>query len=276
MKKIGLKSKHRFSQNVKHKIYNYYIILIVEHFIERNKSFRKIKQTKDSFRLYKSTERHNKNMIEEQKKLKEKQLNDKEKILQKYTNLYFFKINREKELQLKNAKSHHRLLEKAEKIEEIEKNNLLKKKELMKKLNTIEKRKEVLLKQRNDEIMLFNKRRKEYSKKCKRKRQMMLRELSDIRLDVLDYQSTVLKRCAEKEKLFELRRTQSTDKTLYDQMNLQKNMRSFVKKMEQIKSDNVMRKSADTRRKIFFQRKKEEEEKKKKEEQKLIDIQLNG
>ena len=76
----------------------------MEHFIERNKSYRKIKQTKDSFRLYKSTERHNKNMIEEQKKLKEKQLNDKEKILQKYTNLYFFKINREKELQLKNAK----------------------------------------------------------------------------------------------------------------------------------------------------------------------------
>ena len=224
-----------------------------------------MRQTKDSFRLYKSTERHNKNMREEQKKIKEKQLNDKEKILKKYTNYFFFKKNREKELQLKAAKSQRKLLEKAEKLEEIEKNEQLKKNELIKKLNTVEKNKsEMKLKNKKDDFLLFTKKRKEYNKNCKKKRLMLLRELSDIRLDILDYQAYILKRNIEKEKMNELRKNQSTDKTLYDQLNLKKNMRPFFKKMDQLKSDNIMKKSVDNRRKLFFQKKEKKKKRKKK------------
>ena len=53
-------------------------------------------------------------------------------------------------------------------------------------------------------------------------------------------------------------------------MNFEKNVKNFYKKLEYIKSENVLRLSVDDRRKIFTKLKKKVAEKKKKEEEEKL------
>ena len=273
MKKIDQTSNLNYSQKVNNikTIYNYYILLIiVEHLIERNKSYRKKKHSNDLIRLQKSSDRFNKNMFEEQKKLEEKELKNKEKILRRYMTFFYFRKSREKERKLKKSQNQHKLMEKSERLEEIDKKEKLKTKEIIKKLDTIERKKNEILKLKAEDLLKFKKKRDEYNNICKAKKQHMLKELSDIRLDILDYQSCLLQRDKEKVKLANLRRNQSTERTLNDQMNLKKNIGPFFKKLEIIKSESVMRKSVEDRKKIYLQNKKEEAEKRKREEEERL------
>ena len=242
----------------------------MDNLIERNKSYKNIKHSQDLLKLYKSSERHNKNMFEEQKKLEEKALKNREKIFKKYTTFYFFRKNKERELRLKNSKSQNKLIEKAEKIEEIEKKEKLKTKELIRKLSIMQKRKEEILKHKNDDLIIFNKKRKNYINTCKIKKENIEKEFSDMRLDILDYQASLIERNMEKEKVNNFKKTLSTERTLNDQINFKKNMRPFLRKLETIKSENIMRKSVDNRKKMFWQKKKEEAERKKREEEESL------
>ena len=86
-------------------------------------------------------------------------------------------------------------------------------------------------------------------------------------MDILDYQNAVLKRNENKESIINLKRMQINEKTINDQMNFEKNVKNFYKKLDLIKSENVMLMSLENRRKIFQKLKKKEAEKKKKEEE---------
>ena len=141
----------------------------MDHLIERNKSYKLNKHSNDLLKLKKSTDRHDKNMQEEQKKIEEKSLKNEEKILKRYMTFYYFKKFREKEQKLKNSQSQHKLMEKSEKLEEIDKNEKIKTKELIRKLDTIERKKIELLKHKGDEINKFKNKRNDYSYKCEKK-----------------------------------------------------------------------------------------------------------
>ena len=72
-----------------------------------------------------------------------------------------------------------------------------------------------------------------------------------------------------------VRRNQSNEKTLNDQINFKKNLGPFFKKLETIKSESVMKKSLADRRKIYLQNKKQKAEiKKQEEEERLINLNL--
>lgn len=278
MKKIDLIQRLNFAQKVKNEIYylsiNLYIF-IVEHLIERNKNYWKTKHSNDLIRLQKSSDRYNKNIFDEQKRLEEKAIKNDEKIFRKYMTLYYFRKSREKEQKLRKSQNHHKLMEKSERLEEIDKKEHLKTKEIIKKLDTIERKKNALLKQKKEELLKFRNKRNQYNIKCQIRKQNMIKELSDVRLDILDYQSCILRRDNEKTKLATLKRNQSTERTLNDQLNLGKNIGTFFKKLETIKSENVLRKTIEDRRKIYLQNKRLEAERRKhEEEEKMIEMNL--
>lgn len=239
----------------------------MENLIERNKNYWKIKHSNNVIRLQKSSDRHNKNMFVEQKKLEKKAVRNEEKMLKKYMTFYYYRKGKEKELKLKKSKNMHKLMETSEKLEEIDKQEKLKTKELIQKMDTIERKKIEILKHKNDELLKFRKRRNEYIDICKIKKQNIVRELSDIRLDILDYQSCVLQRDMEKTKMATLKKNKSTERTLNDQINFKKNLIPFFKKLEIIKSENVLRKSLLERRKIYLENKRQEAERRKREEE---------
>ncbi len=141
----------------------------------------------------------------------------------------------------------------------------------------MEKRKEEILKHKNDDLIIFNKKRKSYINTCKIKKENIQKEFSNIRLDILDYQASLLERHMEKEKVINLKKTLSAERTLNDQINLKKNMKPFLRKLETIKSENIMKKSVDNRKKMFWKKKKEDAERKKREEEdNLIELNLKG
>ena len=105
------------------------------------------------------------------------------------------------------------------------------------------------------------------------KKEDIIRDISDNRYDILDYQNIVLKRNENKDSIINLKRMQINEKTINDQMNFEKNVKNFYKKLDLIKSENVMLMSLENRRKIFQKLKKKEAEKKKKEEEdKLLNM----
>ena len=220
---------------------------------ERHKTYQQKKQIDDINRINRSEIRHKKNMLNEQKKLEDKEFQNKEKIFKTY-NERFLKI-------------------KAEKIEELERNEEKKTNDLLKKLNGIESRKKEILKHKNDLVISFNKKRNKYMSAAKVKRKDILKDIYDSKFDILDYQNELLKRSAEKNNIISLKKAQVNEKTINDQLNFEKNMKTFNKKLEIIKTENVMRLSVDNRRKIFMKLKKKEAEKKKKEEEdKLLNM----
>ena len=224
-------------------------------------------------KLERSESRHRKNMLNEQKKLEEKAFQNKEKIFKNYMTFFFARKSREKDMKLKTSANDHRLQIKAEKIEELERDEEKKKNELIKKLNKIEKRKKDILKHKNDKIIEFNKKRKQFIDAAKMKKEDIIRDISDNRYDILDYQNIVLKRNENKDSIINLKRMQINEKTINDQMNFEKNVKNFYKKLDLIKSENVMLMSLENRRKIFQKLKKKEAEKKKKEEEdKLLNM----
>ena len=241
--------------------------------IERHNSYEQKKKIDGIKKLEHSESRHRKNMLNEQKKLEDKAFQNKEKIFKNYMTFFFAKKNREKDKKLKISANDHRLQIKAEKIEELEREEEKKRNDLLKKLNKIEKRKKEILKHKNDKIIEFNKRRKEYIDAAKIKKEDIINDISDNRLDILDYQNAVLKRNENKESIINLKRMQINEKTINDQMNFEKNVKNFYKKLDLIKSENVMLMSLENRRKIFQKLKKKEAEKKKKEEEdKLLNM----
>ena len=249
-----------------------YLILfyLVDNIIERHNTFQQKKKNDGITKLERSESRHKKNMLNEQKKLEEKGIQNKEKIFKTYMNFFFSRKNREKQLKSKYTANDHRLQAKAEKIEELEREEEKKTQELIKKLGSIEKRKKEILKHKNDQIKSFNKKRKQFIVAANIKKQNILKDISENRLDIIEYQNNALRRGTDKNSLISLKKIQINEKTINDQMNFEKNVKNFYKKLEIIKSENVMRLSLEDRRKIFLKLKKKEAEKKKKEEEEKL------
>ena len=95
-------------------------------------------------------------MLNEQKKLEDKEFQNKEKIFKTYMNFCFSRKGREKKLKLKNHENERFLQIKAEKIEELERNEEKKTNDLLKKLNRIESRKKEILKHKNDLVIIHH------------------------------------------------------------------------------------------------------------------------
>ena len=245
----------------------------MDNLIDRHNSYEQKRRFDGLSRIERSENRHKKNMINEQKKLEEKEAQNKEKIFRTYMNFFFSRKNREKELKLKYKKNDNMLQTKAEKIEEMERDEEKKTNELIKKLKNIEKRKKEILKHKNDQIVSFNKKRKQFIDAAKEKKLNIIKDISENRFDVLDYQNIVLKRTENNDTLNNLKKSVVIEKTINDQMNFEKNLKIFYKKLEILKSENINRLSIEDRRKIFLRVKKKEAEKKKKEEEdKLLNM----
>ena len=245
----------------------------MDNLIDRHNSYEQKRRFDGLSRIERSENRHKKNMINEQKKLEEKEAQNKEKIFRTYMNFFFSRKNREKELKLKYKKNDNMLQTKAEKIEEMERDEEKKTNELIKKLKNIEKRKKEILKHKNDQIVSFNKKRNQFIDAAKEKKLNIIKDISENRFDVLDYQNIVLKRTENNDTLNNLKKSVVIEKTINDQMNFEKNLKIFYKKLEILKSENINRLSIEDRRKIFLRLKKKEAEKKKKEEEdKLLNM----
>ena len=198
-----------------------------------------------------------------------------EKEFKKYIAFYWLRKAQEKALRQKTKEKNNKLKEKTERIEELEKENEKKSKNLLAKIRKREAIKEKYDKQKKDKLEEEMKAREEKMRRCNTQKIELLKEQNERRLDILDYQYELLSRCKKKDNMNEMKRINAGERTVANQMNLEKNLSDFYKRMSLLKDQSVYKKTPEQRYKIYKDLKRAEAERKKKELEDKLDKLMN-
>ena len=158
------------------------------------------------------------------------------------------------------------MLEKSEKLEEIERKNEERRNQLIKKMQRMDKRRDQYIKEKNDKIMELKVLREEKNKNCQEKKDEMNKDEIERRNDILLYQIETMNRSMQKT----LRASKSRNKNedpIKTQIKIYDSLPAFKKRMNKIKSLSVSTKSKEEKYKIYKEIKRKENERKKKEKE---------
>ena len=243
----------------------------MENFKERNADMIRKRKLKYRKVIVDEEIRHENNLLKlniENKKISKE--NEKKYII-KYVSFYWQRKKKENELKKRKKEIIDKLSEKNEKIFLLEKMNEIKRKDILKKIQTWDLRKKEGEKIKSKKFLDSKKKRELRFKSCEQKRNEFLLEESERRRDILDYQSETFIRSLSRDNIFLMKRNNAHEKTSQDQIILEKNLMSFNKQMNRLKSQSMLKKSFKEKLKIFRELKRKEEEQKKKEmEDKLV------
>ena len=196
-----------------------------------------------------------------------------QKEFKKYIAFFWQKKKIENENKEKRKKQNNKLQEKAERIEELEKNNDKKKKELIKKMQAMEAKKERFDTEKREKYEKEKLERKKKFDECQQNKQI-LKEEDNLKIqDILDFQYMSLQRVKTRDNTNDKKRIQASEKTVLNQMILEKNLTFFNRRMNELKDKSIYKKTPEQRFKMYRDVKKEEARKKKEEEEKLLNKQ---
>ena len=243
----------------------------MENFKERNADMIRKRKLKYRKVIVDEEIRHENNLLKlniENKKISKE---NEKKYFKKYVSFYWQRKKKENELKKRKKEIIDKLSEKNEKIFLLEKMNEIKGKDILKKIQTWDLRKKEGEKIKSKKFLDSKKKRELRFKSCEQKRNEFLLEESERRRDILDYQSETFIRSLSRDNIFLMKRNNAHEKTSQDQIILEKNLMSFNKQMNRLKSQSMLKKSFKEKLKIFRELKRKEEEQKKKEmEDKLV------
>ena len=161
------------------------------------------------------------------------------------------------------------MIEKAERLVELEKQNEKKRNDILNKIKTMDSKKEIFEKNKYEKILENKKLREQRFASCVKNRKEMLIEENERRKDILFYQSIMLGRSLSRDNVFRKKRLNASEKTVNEQMTLERNLTLFNRKMNMLKSQSIFKKTMEERYKIFKELKKKEAERKKELEEKM-------
>ena len=161
------------------------------------------------------------------------------------------------------------MIEKAERLVELEKQNEKKRNDILNKIKTMDSKKEIFEKNKYEKILENKKLREQRFASCLKNRKEMLVEENERRKDILFYQSIMLGRSLSRDNIFRKKRLNASEKTVNEQMTLEKNLTLFNRKMNILKSQSIFKKTMEERYKMFKELKKKEAERKKELEEKM-------
>ncbi len=214
--------------------------------------------------------RHKKNVVLEKEKYEKNLEKNREKIMKKYITFYWSRKAREEKKKNRFLQLNEKYDEKYNRLEEIEKAAEKKKKILIKKLITIENNQRDFLEKEKQQYESIKERRYEYFKTCRNNKKIFDKNFTDDARGIIDYQHCVLSRQKEIEEKNKLKRENCMEKTIYNQMQFEKNLKPFYRTLERIKSESIIKKSKEQRRKIFRDLKRAEAEARKREEEERL------
>ena len=237
---------------------------------ERNENKRKKKHDLELNKIQESEIRHNKNVMNEKEKFEKKANDNQEKLMRKYVTFYWNRRNRDEQKKEKYLHFNEKYDEKLNRLEEIERNTEKKRKNLIKKLQVIEANQNQLKERDRQKYESIKEKRDKYILTCQENKKNLQRVLFEEKDDILEYQSIVLSRKEQMDKKNKLKKENFTEKTIYNQLTFEKNLKPFYKKLDEIKSDSIIKKSFDQRKKIYKGIKRAEAEAKRKEEEERL------
>lgn len=214
--------------------------------------------------------RHKKNTILEKEKFKQKAHDNQEKIMQKYITFYWNRKDREKKKKNKFIHFNEKYDEIYNKLDEIERAKEKKQKKLEKKLLSIDTAQKEYLEKEKLKYENLKLRRTKYFNTCRNNKISIDKNFTEEAKGIIDYQNCVLSRQGEKDHRLRLKKINIVEKTIYNQMKFEKNLKPFYKTLDRIKSESIIKKSKEQRRKIFRDLKRAEAEAKKREEEERL------
>ena len=239
-------------------------------------SYKKLKNDEIKNKKSESEVRHNINVMNEKKKLEQRANDYQEKLMKKYITFYWNKRNIEQKQKENYLHFNKKYDGKNNKLEEIEKNIEQKRKNLIKKFRIIEENQQQIKEKDKQKYEEIRQKRNEYVKTCIENRKKLHKELIEQNDDILEYQLYMISRKSQMDKKFKLKKNHAIEQTLYNQINFEKNLKPFYKKLEKIKSESIIKRSLTQRKKIFRDIKRAEAEaKRKEEEEKLLNQKLD-
>ena len=207
--------------------------------------------------------RHEKNVVKLNIKNEKISRENKKKTFKKYVSFYWQKKLVEKELQSKKKEIVNKLNEKSERLIMLEKINEKKRDNIIKKLNTWDKRKKEKHRDIKLKILDIKKLREKRFSSCAEKRKGFLVEESERRNDILYNQNQRLRRSLSRDRSIKLKRRIAYNKSSLEQIILERNLMTFNKQMNKLKSQSIYKKPIEERIKMYKELKRKEAEKKK-------------
>ena len=207
--------------------------------------------------------RHEKNVVKLNIKNEKISRENKKKTFKKYVSFYWQKKLVEKELQSKKKEIVNKLNEKSERLIMLEKINEKKRDNIIKKLNTWDKRKKEKQRDIKLKILDIKKLREKRFSSCAEKRKGFLVEESERRNDILYNQNQRLRRSLSRDRSIKLKRRIAYNKSSLEQIILERNLMTFNKQMNKLKSQSIYKKPIEERIKMYKELKRKEAVKKK-------------
>ena len=240
-----------------------------------NQKYKEDTKKKYAKKNLETEKRHENNVIklniENEKLAKETE----EKEFKKYIAFYWLRKAQEKALRQKTKEKNTKLKEKTERIEELEKENEKKSKELLAKIRKREALKQKFEKEKEERLKEEMRQREEKMRRCNTQKIELMKEQNERRLDILDYQYELIIRGKKRDNMNELKRINASERTVINQMTLEKNLSDFYKRMSHLKEQSIYKKTPEQRYKIYRDLKRAEAERKKKELEDKLDKIMN-
>ena len=248
-------------------IYFYFLVNI---FIKRNEQVQMKKHEREMNKIKEQEIRHNKNIILEKEKFEKKENDNKDKIMKKYVTFYWNRKGREENKKNKFVHFNEKYEEKFNRLEELEKAEEKKKKNLMKKLLTIETNQKEYIEKEKQKYENIKEKRYQYFIMCRNNKQNINKYFTEETKGIISYQHFVLSRQKQSEEKNKLKKENVMEKTIYNQLKFEKNLKPFYKTLDRIKSESIIKKSKEQRKKIFRDLKRAEAEARKREEEERL------
>ena len=222
------------------------------------------------------------NFEKELNKRKKEEESKEEKIMKRYEGyvsnaylIYYFlqyfimKAKKAKHNEIRQM-SHNKLLEKKEKLKELDIENDNQRKLILKKIQKMEKKKLDHDKEKDKFYKKIKEDLDNHFVEIKNNQQLILKDADEMRQDVLIYENYKFNLALKKDKLNFNKRNQSLSKTLENQREKENEMKQFKRIMSGLQDESVIKKTERQKRQLYNEKvKKEKEEKKKEEEKKL-------
>ena len=238
----------------------------IESFKKRNLKQREELHNEIVSKNIEKEQRHENNMIRVKKDNEEQAKKTEDKEFNKYIAFYFQRKKKQQSIDKKNIEKKNKQNEKLEKFEEIDKENNERQQKIIKKLKTMEKNKLKYQKEKSELLLQEKKLREEKMQQNSRNREAIETEDNEWRKNVIDYQTEMFNRNLNKEE----ENKKKSETRVNTQMELERNLSAFNKRMNELKQEAILTKNEDEKMKMYKKLKKEEYEKKKKEEEDLM------
>ena len=199
-------------------------------------------------------------LMEENEKIA---LDNQEKEFQKFVAFYWQRKAMEKDMRKRIKSNNNKLLQRNERLIELEKMKEKKRNELIRKIKKMDLRKQISDRNKYEKVMNYKTIREKRFCSCAAKKRDLELEESERRKDILLYQNVVLGRSLSRDNIFSVKKCNASERTLNEQMMLERNLALFQKKMNELKSQSIIKKSPQERYKIFKEFKRKEAERKK-------------